>query len=229
MKGTNGHHKQPQEGVTVFCGSSSGTDPDYTRAAQQLGTSLARHSRTLVYGGGTKGLMGATAQAALDAGGDVHGIMPTAFLPNEGSGANETSLSQGRNKHTSVNSMHERKQLMAQSSNAFVGLPGGYGTFEEVFEAVTWTQLGIQSKPVILLNVKDFYTPLRYFVNSAISAGFIAECNRAFMIFVDEDKDDSEFDWGVAALKAIKEWRDKGMGGGKAFSLEWPEDKLKLT
>ncbi|KAM0793517.1 hypothetical protein ACM66B_000956 [Microbotryomycetes sp. NB124-2] len=228
LNGTNG--SASQRGVTVFCGSSNGNDPAYERAANQLGASLAKQDRLLVYGGGTKGLMGAVARAALDAGGQVHGVMPTAFLAHETSRDKSPYEGHPRNKHTHVRSMHERKQIMAKLSEAFVALPGGYGTCEEFFESVTWVQLGIQKKPVILLNVNGFYDALRTFVNNAIAAGFIPEANRAFLIFVDEREGDMSFDWGAAALEAIQNWHDKGMGGGQAFDLKWPEqERLELS
>ncbi|KAK4055167.1 hypothetical protein OIV83_000447 [Microbotryomycetes sp. JL201] len=152
------------------------------------------------------------------------------FLANEVSRERTDWHNHPRNKHTDVRSMHERKQIMAKLSEAFVALPGGYGTCEEFFESVTWVQLGIQSKPVILLNVNGFYDALRTFVDNAITAGFIPECNRAFLIFVDKRKGDEQFDWGVAALEAIEDWQAKGMGGGKAFDLSWPEDdRLDLS
>ncbi|SCZ90477.1 BZ3500_MvSof-1268-A1-R1_Chr1-3g02014 [Microbotryum saponariae] len=208
-------------GITVFCGSSSGDDPMYERAAKEVGVAIAKAGLRLIYGGGTKGLMGAVSTACLEAGGQVHGIIPVAFLAAEAPpGSIPTNP---RFKETNTASMHERKQIMASECDAFIGLPGGFGTLEECAEASTWTQLGI---PVMLLNVNDFYSPLRSFIQGAVSSKFIAEVNKAFMIFVDRPTDaDEAFNWGDAALTSIREWEAAGMGGGQAYSLEWPEQK----
>ncbi|SCV68506.1 BQ2448_627 [Microbotryum intermedium] len=209
-------------GITVFCGSSPGDDPMYERAAEQVGVAIAKAGLRLVYGRGTKGLMGVVSSACLEAGGHVHSIIPVAFLAAEAPpGSIPTNP---RFLETKTRSMHERKQIMASECDAFIGLPGGFGTLEECAEASTWTQLGI---PVMLLNVNDFYSPLRSFIQGAISAKFIAKVHEAFMIFVDRPPDaDDSFDWGEAALKSIRDWEAAGMGGGQAYSLEWPEDKL---
>ncbi|KAI5475172.1 hypothetical protein MNV49_001859 [Pseudohyphozyma bogoriensis] len=122
--------------------------------------------------------------------------------------------------------MHERKKIMADSSRGFVALPGGYGTLEEFAEVTTWTQLAIHKKPVVLLNILGFYTPIRAFIESAIEAGFILESNRSLIVFVDAPEGEAAtFDWGAAALKAIEDWEARGMGGGVAFSLEWADGK----
>lgn len=129
----------------------------------------------------------------------------------------------GTMRETVVGSMHERKTLMAKLCQGFVALPGGYGSLEEVAEMTTWTQLGIHKKPVVLLNVQGFYEPLRLFVDNAIKAGFISEPNRAFMTFVDKPQDltDDEFDWGQAALVALRDWTRQGAGGGTPYALQW--------
>ncbi|KAK4705957.1 cytokinin riboside 5'-monophosphate phosphoribohydrolase, partial [Phenoliferia sp. Uapishka_3] len=175
-------------------------------------------------GGGMSGIMGKVALSVLDNGGRVHGVIPRAFLASEIPDAKYLPVSpeeedaDHRYIQSAVGSMHERKGIMAELCRGFLALPGGYGTLEEVAEMTTWTQLGI---PVILLNVLGFFTPLRDFVEKAISSGFVAEQNRAFLIFVDAPTDSSGFDWGTAALKAVADWEAKGLGGGIPHSLEW--------
>ncbi|KAM0752730.1 hypothetical protein T439DRAFT_378519 [Meredithblackwellia eburnea MCA 4105] len=220
--------------LAVFCGSSFGNDPLFKHVANQVGKALANHNITLVYGGGTSGLMGTVAQAALDNGGTVHGVIPTAFLNSPrplhpSSNVQRTiqpvhpdnAVDGDRNIQSPVESMHERKKKMADISNGFIALPGGYGTLEEIAEMTTWTQLGIHKKPVILLNVLSFYTPLEAFVSQAISSQFILPQNQSFMTFISPPAGvrDDEFDWGAAALDAVRDWRDRD--AGVAFSLEW--------
>jgi uncharacterized protein (TIGR00730 family) len=152
--------------VCVFCGSSSGRDPRFAAAARELGQALALRSCDLVYGGGQVGLMGVLADAVLAAGGRVIGVIPEMLATREllHSGATEMHV---------VESMHARKALMALRADAFVALPGGFGTFEETLEMITWGQLGIHQKPLGLLDVLDFYRPLVEFIDHAIEAGFI--------------------------------------------------------
>ena len=139
--------------VCVFCGSSTGDDPAYAAAARLLGRTLADAGITLVYGGGHVGLMGVLADAALERGGEVVGVMPKALIDREIGHTNLTKL------HV-VSSMHERKALMSKLSEGFVALPGGNGTLEEFFEVLTWAQLGEHEKPCGLLNVSGYYDPL---------------------------------------------------------------------
>jgi len=139
--------------VCVFCGSSAPADPRYRDAAQALGALIARRNVTLVYGGGSVGLMGNLADAALAHGGRVIGVIPAGLFARE---VNHTGLTELRE----VTSMHERKQLMYDLSDAFVALPGGLGTLEELAEVATWSQLGLHGKPVVLLNVGGFWDPL---------------------------------------------------------------------
>eukprot|EP00010_Vexillifera_abyssalis_P002865 CAMPEP_0201552110 /NCGR_PEP_ID=MMETSP0173_2-20130828/14125_1 /ASSEMBLY_ACC=CAM_ASM_000268 /TAXON_ID=218659 /ORGANISM="Vexillifera sp., Strain DIVA3 564/2" /LENGTH=160 /DNA_ID=CAMNT_0047962535 /DNA_START=136 /DNA_END=615 /DNA_ORIENTATION=- len=136
---------------------------------------MVKRNLSLVYGGGTIGLMGAVAHGVHDNGGKVKGIIPKSLAPREVSG-----LSIG--EVVIVDTMHERKHLMAQDANAFVALPGGFGTLEELFEVITWQQLGIHTKPIGLLNVNDYYTPLLQFIESAIKSGFIGEKYRDCVI-----------------------------------------------
>ncbi|GAA5833002.1 hypothetical protein JCM3766R1_000394 [Sporobolomyces carnicolor] len=211
----------PSTGYTVFCGSSPGSDPVYLETAAALGRAIAKHDKILVYGGGTKGLMGQVAQSALEAGGKVHGIIPSAFLSHEA--PDRASKLHPNETETVCSSMHERKKMFADRSTAFIGLPGGYGTLEEVMEMTTWSQLGIHKKPVVLLNVNGFYSALRQFIEGAISSGFIAPSNRNFLVFVDRPESATEFNWGEAALRAVEEWLKLGTGGAEPFQLEWKE------
>jgi hypothetical protein len=158
--------------VCVFCGSSAGAHPDYARAAREAGTWLAKESIGLVYGGGRTGLMGQIADAALQAGGEVIGVIPRHLESRE---IAHTGLSDLR----VVGSMHERKATMADLADGFIGLPGGVGTFEEFFEIATWNQLGIQAKPTALLNVRGYYDLLDRFLAHAAEEGFLRAEHRA--------------------------------------------------
>jgi uncharacterized protein (TIGR00730 family) len=165
--------------LCVFCGSSPGANPAYADAATAMGTLLAQRGIGLVYGGGNVGLMGILADAALSAGGEVIGVIPQALADREVAHHGVTDL-------RVVDSMHTRKAMMAELSDGFVAMPGGVGTFEEFFEVVTWTQLGVHRKPCGLLNVAGFYTPLAVFIDQAVSEGFIKPVHRA-VIVVDDD------------------------------------------
>ncbi|BGP17942.1 hypothetical protein JCM10213_003950 [Rhodosporidiobolus nylandii] len=212
-------------GITVFCGSSPGNRPVYREAAEQVATALAREGIELIYGGGTKGIMGIVARTALEKGGKVHGIIPSAFLSAE---APDRTTEKENETESVVGSMHERKKLMADLSQAFIGLPGGFGTLEEVAEMTTWSQIGVHLKPVVLLNVDGFYGPIRQFVDNAVTSGFIPAQNRNFLTFVDgPSAEDASFDWGKAALKAIRDWQAQGSGGATPFSFEWSDEQRK--
>jgi uncharacterized protein (TIGR00730 family) len=165
--------------VCVFCGSSVGVKPAYQDAARAMGKLLAARGIGLVYGGGAVGLMGVIADAALQAGAEVIGVIPQALFDREIGHGGVTDL-------RIVDSMHTRKAMMAELSDAFIALPGGVGTFEEFFEAITWTQLGLHRKPCGLLNVDGFYTPLAVFIDQAVSEGFIKPVHRTAII-VDSD------------------------------------------
>jgi uncharacterized protein (TIGR00730 family) len=156
----------PLRSIAVFCASSDGSSPRWREHAAAFGSLLARRGITVVYGGGRVGLMGAVADGALTAGGKVIGVIPRAMIEAE---RGHTGLTELR----VVTTMHERKQLMVDLSDGFVALPGGYGTFDELFEAITWAQLGIHRKPVGLLNADDFWTPLLTFLDGVTVAGFI--------------------------------------------------------
>jgi uncharacterized protein (TIGR00730 family) len=158
--------------VCVFCGSAPGARPNYSRAAEDLGRALARKGMTLVYGGGRLGLMGIVADAVLEAGGRVIGVIPRMLIERELAHPNLTR------QHV-VNTMHERKTLMAEMSDAFVGLPGGMGTFDELVEIVTWAQLGLHAKPVILANVENYFAPLYGMLDYAVQERFVTPESRA--------------------------------------------------
>jgi uncharacterized protein (TIGR00730 family) len=165
--------------LCVFCGSSFGANPAYAETAVALGTLLASRGIGLVYGGGNVGLMGVIADAALAAGGEVIGVIPKSLADREIAHTGCTEL-------RVVDSMHTRKAMMADLSDAFVAMPGGVGTFEEFFEAITWTQLGLHRKPCGLLNVAGFYTPLALFIDQAVSDGFIKPVHRAAIVLDDD-------------------------------------------
>jgi uncharacterized protein (TIGR00730 family) len=165
--------------VCVFCGSSAGDDPRFARAASEFGALLASEGITLVYGGGHVGLMGILADAVLGNGGKVIGVIPRALWDREVGHRNLTEI------HI-VETMHERKAKMASLADAFVALPGGLGTLEEIFEVWTWAQLGIHRKPVGFLDVEGFYSLLMEFLDRAVDCGFVRPQFRAIAI-VDTD------------------------------------------
>lgn len=161
--------------VCVFCGSAPGNHRGYAAAARELGRELAARRCGLVWGGGRVGLMGEVAAAALAAGGRALGVIPHALAAKEIAFAGATEL-------VVVNSMHERKALMADRSTAFVALPGGYGTCEELFEILTWAQLGIHRKPVGLLNVNGFFTPLLAWLDHVVGEGLLKPKHRGLLL-----------------------------------------------
>ncbi|HEV2074086.1 MAG TPA: TIGR00730 family Rossman fold protein [Thermomicrobiales bacterium] len=166
--------------VAVFCGSSTGTSPEYVDLARALGREIAGRNLTLVFGGGRVGLMGAVADAALKAGGEVIGVIPQALMDKE---LGHTGISQLR----ITGSMHERKALMAQEADGFIALPGGFGTLDEFCEILTWAQLGIHEKPCGLLDTGNgFFRHLRAFFDDAVEAGFVRADHRAMVL---EDTD----------------------------------------
>ncbi len=165
--------------ICVFCGSSPGADPAFAAGAAALGRAIAAAGLGLVYGGASVGLMGIVADAALAAGGEVIGVLPEALRARELAHPGLTAL------HITP-SMHARKALMADLADGFVALPGGIGTFEELFEIWTWGQLGDHAKPVALLDVAGFYRPLVAFLDGVVAAGFVRPVHRA-MLLVDDD------------------------------------------
>jgi uncharacterized protein (TIGR00730 family) len=155
----------------VFCGSSHGKRNEYSEAARGLGAILAERKITLVYGAGNVGLMDTIANAVLEGGGEVIGVIPKAL-------ADLNVVHLGLTDLRVVGSMHERKALMAELSQGFVALPGGIGTLEELFEMLTWAQLGIQQKPCGLLDVLDYYGPLNQLLDHAVEEGFLIKDHR---------------------------------------------------
>lgn len=156
--------------ICVFCGSNYGTKAIYREVAYELGVYLAKKNFTLVYGGGNVGLMGELANSVLQHGGKVIGVMPDDLVRKEVAHKGLTEL------HI-VQTMHERKALMAKLSDGFIALPGGFGTFEEILEAITWGQLNLQQKPCAILNVANFYDPLFQFFAHAAQEKFIKQEN----------------------------------------------------
>jgi uncharacterized protein (TIGR00730 family) len=165
----------------VFCASNLGNRPVFVEAAVRLGRQLAGSGVRIVYGGGRVGLMGALADAALAAGGEVVGVIPRHLADKEiaHGGLHELHV---------VGSMHERKALMAELSEAFVTLPGGFGTLEETFEMLTWSQLGLHAKPLLILEVDGFYAPLLAYLDHAVESGFLRSEHRQ-IVLVEEDVD----------------------------------------
>ncbi len=161
--------------VCVFSGSRFGSDPAFKQAASELGATLAEHEIELVYGGGSVGLMGVIADSILSRGGRATGVIPE-FL------ATKELMHKGLSEVFVTQDMHTRKAKMAELSDAFIAMPGGLGTFEELFEMVTWAQLGVHEKPIGLLNTKGFYQPLLDMIEHTIDAGFIHDSHRQLLV-----------------------------------------------
>lgn len=168
--------------LCVYCGSSTGADPRFVEAARDVGRFLAASGTTLVYGGGNIGLMGALADAALEGGGDVIGVIPRALKDKEVAHLGLTDLQV-------VESMHERKARMAELAEGFVALPGGLGTLEELFEVWTWGQLGLHPKSFGLLNVGGFFDPLIEFLDSLVHQQFVRAGHRDMLVVSDGIRD----------------------------------------
>ena len=178
--------------LCVFCGSSFGHDEKWAAAARQLGQGLAKAGITLVYGGSRSGLMGAVAEAALGAGGRVEGVIPKLFLPNEDPFADVSEL-------TVVEDMHTRKKLMFDKSDAFCVLPGGLGTLDETFEILTWKQIKLHDKPVLMLNLDGYWTPWLELVDNIVAEGFAKPGVTAFYEVIDT------VDETLARLNSLKQ------------------------
>jgi len=161
--------------ICVFCGSSVGARPTYAAAAKELGELMARRGIGLVFGGGCIGLMGTIADAVLNNGGEAIGVIPDGLMQREIGHSGVTRL------HV-VETMHQRKALMADLSDAFIAMPGGYGTLEEFAEIVTWSQLGIQIKPCALLNIEGYWDGLLNFVDHAVNEDFVRRENRDLIV-----------------------------------------------
>lgn len=188
--------------ICVFCGSNPGLRPDYAAAAQGLARVMAKRGIGLVYGGGHVGLMGIVADTIMAEGGEAIGVIPEALLRREVGHHGLTEL------HV-VRSMHERKQLMADLSDGFIAMPGGYGTFEEFCEVITWSQLGIHPKPCGLLNVLGYYDALLAMFDHGVKEGFIHPQHRAMVL---EDTDPAALIDGMIAFVPPK--AEKWIGPG---------------
>ncbi len=184
--------------VCVFCGSSKGARPIYAEAAEQLGTTIAKRGLELVYGGGCVGLMGIVADAAIKTGGNVIGVIPEALKIKE-------VVHEGLPDLRVVKSMHERKALMADLSDAFIALPGGFGTYEEFCEILTWAQLGLHRKPFGLLNVASFYDPLLALFDHAVAEQFLKSIHRE-LVLVDTNSDSLLQRLAAFHPKAVNKW-----------------------
>jgi hypothetical protein len=176
--------------ICVFCGSSAGSRPEYRSAAEELGVTLARRKIGVVYGGGNVGLMGCLADAALKAGGEVTGVIPGHLMEHEVGHPGLTKL------HV-VQSMHERKALMADLSDAFVALPGAFGTLDEFCEILTWSQLGLHAKPCAVLNVLDYYSPFLAMLDHAVEERFLKMENRKLVLTAESV---------TQLMQALEEW-----------------------
>ncbi len=165
--------------ICVFCGSASGDDPDFGDAAGTVGRLLAARQTTLVYGGGSVGLMGVLADTVLEAGGEVVGVLPRDLFVRE-------SVHRGLTELVEVASMHERKRHMYERADAFLTLPGGLGTLEELAEIATWAQLGLHRKPIGILDVAGYFAPLITFLDRAVERGFLEADTRAAIVHDDD-------------------------------------------
>ena len=177
--------------VCVFCGSNSGSDGAYAEAARDLGRLFAREGIALVYGGGSVGLMGELADSVLASGGEAIGVIPHALWAREVGHRGLTDI-------RIVDTMHERKAMMADLADAFIALPGGLGTLEEIFEIWTWAQLGLHQKPVGFLDIDGFYAPLMQFLDRAVAARFVRAEHRAIALI---EKD------AATLLDKFENWR----------------------
>ncbi|MGE6260624.1 TIGR00730 family Rossman fold protein [Heyndrickxia sporothermodurans] len=161
--------------ICVYAGSNLGEKQEYKKQAEELGKLLVKNNIELVYGGSCVGLMGEVANEVLINGGSVIGVMPSALFRGE-------IVHQGLTELIEVNTMHERKAKMSELSDGFIALPGGFGTFEELFEAVCWSQIGIHQKPVGVLNIENFYDPIIEMVNRAATEGFMNPSNQQLLV-----------------------------------------------
>ena len=165
--------------VAVFCGSSTGNEPVYIESGKVIGKYLAKNNIELVYGGGKVGMMGIIADTVLENGGRVTGVIPSILKVKE-------VMHPGVQEMIVTKTMHKRKQIMYDLSDGFIALPGGYGTLDELFETITWSQLVLHQKPVAILNVAGFFDPLLEMIDKMVEKGFIAKINREIII-VDSD------------------------------------------
>lgn len=184
--------------ICVYCGSNSGRQPGYVEAAERLGALLAERGLGLVYGGASVGVMGAVADAVLAGGGEAIGVIPSALATREVAHSGLTAL------HV-VESMHERKAMMAELSGGFVALPGGWGTMEEIFEALTWAQLGLHAKPCGLLNIAGYFDHLQAFLDHAMNEFFVRP-EYAPMIMTERDPERLLERFGAYRAPQVTKW-----------------------
>ena len=189
--------------ICVYTGSNVGNRPEYQEAAQAMGEALLARGLGLVYGGGRVGLMGIIANTVYKGGGEVISVMPRELFPIEIANPNVTTLHE-------VGSMHERKALMADLADGFIALPGGFGTFDELFEIITWAQLGIHHKPIGLLNVNGYYDPLLALIEHTVKEGFVKPAHAQLFIAKNEP---------AAVLDALYRYQAPSVNGGKWESL----------
>lgn len=218
--------KKLEKTVCVFCGSSFGSDPIYAEIAFAFGKLLAEKNWGLVYGGGSTGVMGQIAKGCASNGGYVHGIIPEALISKERTDSEKVNEelkksvenhkgesplpdSKEYGKTTMVKDMHTRKRMMGEESDAFIAMPGGYGTFEELLEVTTWHQLGIHSKPIVLLNIKGFYDTFLKFIEQSIEAGFIAPKQRKLLNVANTPEE---------AIELVKNFTSEA---GYLYNLNW--------
>ncbi|KAI0520257.1 hypothetical protein KFK09_007728 [Dendrobium nobile] len=197
--------------ICVFCGSSPGKKPSYQLAAVQLGHELVERNIDLVYGGGSIGLMGLVSQAVFNGGRHVLGVIPKTLMPREITGE---TIGEVR----AVSGMHQRKAEMARHADAFIALPGGYGTLEELLEAITWAQLGIHNKPVGLLNIDGYYNCLLSFIDKAVEEGFIDPAARNIIISAQTSHE---------LLSKLEEYEPREVG--IAPKLSWEMEQLSQS
>ena len=170
------------QNIAVFCASANGNNPIYREAAERLGRTLAEKSIGLIYGGATVGLMSAVAESCLAAGGRVVGVIPEVLVDLE-------VAHQGITELHITDTMHTRKALMGEKSDAFIILPGGFGTFEEMFEVLAWQTLKLHQKPILLLNINGFYNPLLAFLDHCVSEGMLKQKSREILLVADTVED----------------------------------------
>ncbi|KAI9113146.1 hypothetical protein K1719_015671 [Acacia pycnantha] len=197
--------------ICVFCGSSPGNNPSYQQAALHLARQLVERNVDLVYGGGSIGLMGLVSQAVHEGGRHVLGVIPKTLMPREITGETVGEV-------RAVSGMHQRKAEMARQADAFIALPGGYGTLEELLEVITWAQLGIHDKPVGLLNVDGYYDSLLSFIDKAVEEGFVAPAARHIIVSAQTAHD---------LLSELEEYTPKHRGVAPKLSWEMEQHSAK--
>jgi uncharacterized protein (TIGR00730 family) len=205
MNEMNKKNEMKIERICVFCGSSPGTREMYVEQAERLGRRMAARGIGLVYGGGGIGLMGMVARAVIEAKGEVIGVIPYALATKEVA----LDVTNGAQVELRVvRTMHERKAMMAELADAFIALPGGLGTFDELFEALTWAQLGIHQKPIGILNIEGYFDPLLSMIDRAIEEGFVLPRYRRLIVESDEIEDLISRFFNYRPLESIVKWVD---------------------